>query len=36
VCGVLYSWVPIITLVSYVIVAVFAQIQVSWIPNAFR
>jgi uncharacterized membrane protein len=36
VCGVLYSWVPIIALVSYVIVAVFAQIQVSWIPNAFR
>jgi uncharacterized membrane protein len=31
-----YSWIPLITLISYVIVAVFAQIQVQWIPNAFR
>lgn len=31
-----YEWVPLITLLSYVIVAVFAQIQVQWIPNAFR
>lgn len=31
-----YEWVPLITLISYVIVAVFAQIQVQWIPNAFR
>ena len=31
-----YTWVPLITFISYVIVAVFAQIQVQWIPNAFR
>ncbi len=31
-----YSWIPLITLISYVIVAVFAQIQLQWIPNAFR
>ncbi|MEO8907626.1 MAG: vitamin K epoxide reductase family protein [Microbacteriaceae bacterium] len=31
-----YSWVPLITLICYVVVAVLAQIQVSWIPNAFR
>jgi uncharacterized membrane protein len=30
-----YSWVPLITLVCYAIVAVLAQIQTSWIPNAF-
>lgn len=34
--SVAYSWVPLITLVCYAIVAVLAQIQVSWIPNAFR
>lgn len=31
-----YEWVPLITLIAYVIVAIFAQIQVQWIPNAFR
>lgn len=31
-----YTWIPLITFISYVIVAVFAQIQVQWIPNAFR
>lgn len=30
-----YSWVPLITLVSYAVVAIFAQIQTNWIPNAF-
>jgi uncharacterized membrane protein len=32
----LYGWVPLITLVCYVIVAVLAQVQVQWLPNAFR
>jgi uncharacterized membrane protein len=32
----LYGWVPLITLVCYAIVAILAQIQVQWIPNAFR
>jgi uncharacterized membrane protein len=31
-----YGWIPLITLVCYAIVAILAQIQVSWIPNAFR
>lgn len=30
-----YSWIPLTTLVCYAIIAVLAQIQVSWIPNAF-
>ena len=33
--GTLYSWVPLITIVSYAIVAVLAQIQLDWIHRAF-
>ena len=31
----LYSWVPLITLVSYLIVALIAQLQLDWIHRAF-
>ena len=31
----LYGWVPLITVVSYAIVAVLAQIQLDWIHRAF-
>ncbi|WP_348787603.1 vitamin K epoxide reductase family protein [Leifsonia sp. NPDC080035] len=31
----LYSWIPVITLVSYAIVAILAQIQLDWIHRAF-
>jgi uncharacterized membrane protein len=31
----LYGWVPLITIVSYAIVAVLAQIQLDWIHRAF-
>lgn len=34
--GAAFGWLPLITFLAYVIVAVFAQIQVQWIPNAFR
>ena len=34
--GTLYGWIPLITLVCYAIVAILAQVQVQWIPNAFR
>lgn len=33
--GKLYSWVPLITVVSYAIVAILAQIQLDWINNVF-
>ena len=33
--GTLYSWVPLITIVSYAIVAILAQIQLDWIHRAF-
>lgn len=33
--GTLYGWVPLITLLSYVVVAVLAQIQVDWLHRAF-
>ncbi len=33
--GTLYSWVPLITVVSYAIVAIIAQIQLDWIHRAF-
>ncbi|QNE34380.1 vitamin K epoxide reductase family protein [Leifsonia shinshuensis] len=33
--GTLYGWVPLITIVSYAIVAVLAQIQLDWIHRAF-
>ncbi|MFF1879089.1 vitamin K epoxide reductase family protein [Leifsonia sp. NPDC058230] len=33
--GKLYGWVPLITIVSYAIVAVLAQIQLDWIHNVF-
>lgn len=32
----LYSWVPVITLVSYAIVAIVAQVQLDWLHTAFR
>ena len=31
----LYGWVPLITIVSYAIVAILAQIQLDWIHRAF-
>jgi uncharacterized membrane protein len=33
--GTLYGWVPLITIVSYAIVAILAQIQLDWIHRAF-
>ncbi len=33
--GSLYSWVPLITVVSYAIVAILAQVQLDWIHNVF-
>jgi hypothetical protein len=33
--GKLYGWVPLITIVSYAIVAILAQIQLDWIHNVF-
>ncbi len=33
--GKLYSWVPLITVISYAIVAILAQIQLDWINNVF-
>lgn len=30
-----YSWVPLITIVSYAIVAILAQLQLDWIHRAF-
>lgn len=33
--GKLYGWVPLITVVSYAIVAILAQIQLDWINNVF-
>ncbi|WP_223690369.1 vitamin K epoxide reductase family protein [Leifsonia poae] len=33
--GKVYGWVPLITIVSYVIVAVLAQIRLDWIHNVF-
>ncbi len=33
--GTLYTWVPLITIVSYAIVAILAQIQLDWIHRAF-
>lgn len=33
--GQLYGWVPLITVISYAIVAVLAQIQLDWIHRAF-
>ncbi|MGN6426240.1 MAG: vitamin K epoxide reductase family protein [Leifsonia sp.] len=33
--GTLYGWVPVITLVSYAIVAILAQLQLDWIHRAF-
>ncbi|WP_431221114.1 vitamin K epoxide reductase family protein [Leifsonia xyli] len=33
--GTLYSWVPLITIVCYAIVAVLAQLQLDWIHRAF-
>lgn len=31
----LYGWVPLITLISYLIVAIIAQMQLDWIHRAF-
>jgi len=36
IAGTLYSWVPIITLVSYAVVAIVAQVQLDWLHTAFR
>ena len=33
--GTLYGWIPVITLVSYAIVAILAQLQLDWIHRAF-
>ena len=33
--GTFYGWVPLITIVSYAIVAILAQIQLDWIHRAF-
>jgi uncharacterized membrane protein len=33
--GKLYTWVPLITVISYAIVAILAQIQLDWINNVF-
>ena len=33
--GTLYAWVPLITFLCYVLVAVLAQIQLDWIHRAF-
>ena len=33
--GKLYSWVPLITVITYAIVAILAQIQLDWINNVF-
>lgn len=35
VCGALYSWVPLITVCCYAIVAVLAQLELDWIHRAF-
>jgi len=33
VAGVLYGWVPVITLVSYAVVAVLAQVRLDWLHH---
>lgn len=35
VAATLYSWVPLITVISYAIVAIVAQLQVDWLRFAF-
>lgn len=36
IAGTLYTWVPVITLVSYAVVAIIAQVQLDWLHTAFR
>ncbi|WP_431218815.1 vitamin K epoxide reductase family protein [Leifsonia xyli] len=35
VCRTLYGWVPLITVVCYAIVAVWAQLELDWLQRAF-